>query len=211
MSKRSNEQWLAELQSLGPQRETALADLRAVLVRALSFALREYLSPADPNFGPLVEESAQEALLKILDNLHTFRGHSRFTTWAHKIAVHVVLTELRRKRWQDSSLDDLLDGQQGEARPAIMADDAHNPELTTLQADLLRRVQRIIAEDLTDKQRMALVATRIQEQPVATVAAEMGMKENALYKLLHDARLRLKKQLAAEGLASEDILAAFEQ
>ena len=61
----------------------------------------------------------------------------------------------------------------------------------------------------TDKQRQALVA-KIQGMPLEEVARRMGSNRNALYKLIHDARQRLKERLLAEGLAAEEILAAFE-
>ena len=209
MSQRTNEEWLADLREDSPGRDKALIDLRARLVQGLTYALRDYLSPASPRYRDLVEESVQEALLKVLDNLETFRGNSRFTTWAHKITIHVALTELRRKRWQDTSLEALLETDDGVMTPRFMADSASGPERTAVQADLIRRVQRIIAEELTEKQKTAIVATRIQGMPMSQVAEKMGVKQNALYKLLHDARLRLKKQLAAEGLSVEEVLAAF--
>ncbi|NOH03849.1 MAG: hypothetical protein HND47_18735 [Chloroflexi bacterium] len=35
--------------------------------------------------------------------MDTFEGRSLFTTWVHKIAIRIALTELRRKRWRDAS------------------------------------------------------------------------------------------------------------
>lgn len=209
-TRRTNEQWLAELQVGHSRREIALADLRQRLIKGLGYALRDYLSPADPNYDALVEESVQEAMIKILDSLDTFQGRSRFTTWAQKIGVHTALTELRRKRWKDTSLDTLVQDEEGAPASHLMADPADNPEQTALQADLLRRVQKVIAEDLTDRQRIAMVGTRIRNLPFEQVAQEMDIRPNALYKLLHDARLRLKKHLEAEGLTPEEILAAFD-
>jgi RNA polymerase sigma-70 factor (ECF subfamily) len=75
---------------------------------------------------------------------------------------------------------------------------------------MLNAVRRLIAEELTDKQRTALVATRVHGMPIAEVARRMGSNRNALYKLLHDARQRLKKRMEAEGLSPQDVLAAFE-
>jgi RNA polymerase sigma-70 factor (ECF subfamily) len=46
--------------------------------------------------------------------------------------------------------------------------------------------------------------------PLEEVARRMGTNRNALYKLLHDARQRLKRKMEAEGLSSEEILSAFE-
>jgi hypothetical protein len=37
----------------------------------------------------------------------------------------------------------------------------------------------------------------------------MGMNRNALYKLIHDARLRLKRRLEADGLTIQQLLATF--
>jgi RNA polymerase sigma-70 factor (ECF subfamily) len=46
--------------------------------------------------------------------------------------------------------------------------------------------------------------------PIEEVAHRMEMNRNALYKLMHDARLRLKRRLIAEGLSPEDVLVSFE-
>ena len=83
----------------GDVQAAALEDLRATLMAGLPYALSGWLSPDRPGFQALAEEVTQEALLKILDNLHTFEGRSQFTTWAHKIAVNIALSKLRRRRW----------------------------------------------------------------------------------------------------------------
>ena len=48
-----------------------------------------------------------------------------------------------------------------------------------------------------------------EAMPLEEVANRMGTNRNALYKLLHDARQRLKKKLEEEGLSPQDVLAAF--
>jgi RNA polymerase sigma-70 factor (ECF subfamily) len=207
---RSNEQWLEALRADGPEQEQALADLRAILRTGLRYSLDRWLQPDDPQFEAFAEEVVQETLMRILDRLDTFAGRSRFTTWAHKIAVRVALTDLRRKRWQDVSLESLLDSEAGPVTPAFMADPAAGPEVTAEQRDMLQLLQRLIQEELTEKQRRALVATQVHGMPMEEVARRMGMNRNALYKLLHDARLRLKRALAAQGLDPEDVLASFE-
>ena len=95
MAKRSNQKWLEMLR--GPQREQALADLRALLMRGLRAALAGHRKITEGDLDDFV----QDALVRILDALDSFRGESRFTTWAHKIAIRVALTELRRRRWRD--------------------------------------------------------------------------------------------------------------
>ncbi|MEM7115692.1 MAG: sigma-70 family RNA polymerase sigma factor [Chloroflexota bacterium] len=209
MAKRTNDQWLDELRSDGHMKDSALADLRQILISGLRRGLLSQVNTSAPEFETQAEDFVQEALLKILDNLDSFAGRSRFTTWAHKIAVSVALTELRRKRWQDSSLDGILETESGDYTPSFVADPAPRPEGATVQADMLRRVNNIITNELTEKQRTALTASIIQELPTAQVAKMMNMKPNAVYKLLHDARVRLKKQLQKEGLSVAEVISAF--
>ncbi len=203
MRERTNEEWLAALR--GPEQEEALADLRAFLVRGLGYALANR-SDVD---GQILEDFGQEALLKIRENLDSFRGESRFTTWAQKIAVNVAFTELRRRRWQDTSLDEMIAGQSLDFVPDLLVDRSAGPDEQAVQRMFMETLQRLIATELTEKQRQALIATQIHGMPLAEVARRMGSNRNALYKLLHDARQRLKRRMEAEGLSPQDVLAAF--
>ena len=211
MTTRTNEAWLADLRTDGDVRESALADLREVVQHGLPYALSRWLSPDDPLFTPLVEEVTQETLLRVLDQLKTFEGRSMFTTWVHKIAVRIALTELRRKRWQDSSLDELVDNEESPAPPRLMADHTPGPEASAERDDMMAHVRRILEQELTPKQREALTLLGIQDVPLEEAARRMKTNRNALYKLLHDARLRLKRRLVAEGLTPQEVLAAFEK
>ena len=208
---RSNESWLSDLRSDGAAREAALADLGKVVQHGLPYALSRWLSPGDPLFMPLVEEVTQETLLRVLDQLDSFEGRSMFTTWVHKIAIRIALTELRRKRWQDSSLDELMDNEESPAPSNLVADHHPTPEAVSERTDMLERVRRILEEELTPKQREALTLLGIQDVPLEEAAKRMKTNRNALYKLLHDARLRLKRRLALEGLTPQEVLSAFEQ
>jgi RNA polymerase sigma-70 factor (ECF subfamily) len=202
MKERTNQEWLADLQ--GPERDEALTDLRSFLVRGLGYALASRSDVDDT----IIEDFAQDALLKILSALEGFRGESRFTTWAQKIAVHVAYTELRRRRWQDVSLDSLVQSQGLDFVPDALIDPSAEPQQLAAQDIYLQTLRRVIATELTDRQRQALIATRIQGMPLEEVARRMGTNRNALYKLLHDARQTLKRKLEAEGLSAEDLLAA---
>jgi RNA polymerase sigma-70 factor (ECF subfamily) len=203
MTERTNEEWLAALR--GPERDEALADLRGSLVRGMRYALagRSGVDEA------ALEDFVQDALLRILKGLDSFRGESRFTTWAQKIAVNVAFTELRRRHWQDVSLDDLGVREDTDFIPETLADPSAGPEQQALQRAMLSTLHRLIDTELTDKQRQALVAARVHGMPLEEVARRMGTNRNALYKLLHDARQRLKKRMLAEGLSPQDVLAAF--
>jgi RNA polymerase sigma-70 factor (ECF subfamily) len=211
MTRRTNEAWLSDLRAAGAQRETALADLRAEILYGLPFALQNWLAPDDPHFSALTEEVAQETLLRVLTHLDSFEGRSQFTTWAHKIAVRVALTELRRRKWREVSLESLLEGETDNTAPHRRASASSGPERVVEKSEALKHVRRIIDEELTDRQRRAMTAVALKGMPLEEVARRMGMERNALYKLLHDARVRLKRRLARDGLVAGDLLAVFEQ
>lgn len=210
MSTRTNESWLADLRSSGAAHEEALHDLREVIQRGLPYALTRWLPSDSPLFEPLVEEVTQDTLLRVLDQLDTFEGRSMFTTWVHKIAIRLALTELRRKRWRDSSLDELTENEDTPPPPGLLADSQASPESSAERADMFARVRRILEDELTPKQREALVLLSLQDMPMEEAAKRMKTNRNALYKLLHDARLRLKKRLALDDLTPQDLLMAFE-
>lgn len=208
---RTNEQWITDLRSSGSAQDAALEDLRGKIRKGLPYSLSRWLTPSDPNFDSLADEVVQETLLRVLDHLESFEGRSKFTTWAHKIAIRIALTELRRKRWEDVSLDEMVEGDDGSSGLDRFAAMTTNPDLSAEQADIMARIQQVIKDDLSGKQRTALLAIGVQGMPIEEVARRMNMKRNALYKLLHDARLKLKKSMVTEGFSNEEVLAAFEQ
>ena len=211
MTTRTNEAWLSELTSSGQTREDAIEDLRSVIQKGLPYALARWLSPDQPQFNSLVEEVTQETLLRVLDQLGTFEGRSQFTTWVHKIAVRIALTELRRKRWRDASLDELTENEELPPPPGLLADPQAGPETSAERADMMVRVRRIIDEELTERQRQALILLGVQDMPMEDAARKLKTNRNALYKLLHDARLRLKNRLSIEDINAHEVLALFEQ
>ena len=211
MSDRTNDEWLDQLKKTGQQQEAALADLRIVVIKGLPYGLSKWLSSSDPQFDALIQEVAQETLLRVMDRLDTFEGRSKFTTWVHTIAVRIALTELRRQRWKDVSLDGLVENEDRPAPVEFIADPGPSPEDMVESSDLMSRVNQVIMEELTEKQRQAMVAIAIHGMPMEEVARRMGTNRNALYKLMHDSRLRIKNRLDREGLTPADILAVFER
>jgi len=203
---RSNDGWLQDLQSIGLSREAALKDLRIILLAGLRRALAGWVKTHGREFDALAEDFAQEALLLILKNLHSFRGQSRFTTWSHKVSVRVALTELRRRRWKDVSLENLLES--GEARMLMDSPAQGSPDRAERPA-LLEWVRKLMAEELTEKQRRAILAVALGGMPLEEAARRMDTNRNALYKLLHDARLRLKRRIARDGVTLEEMMESF--
>jgi RNA polymerase sigma-70 factor (ECF subfamily) len=206
LKQRSNQEWLQDLQE--PASEEALTDLRSILLRGLRASLSQRVNT---DLDALTEDFVQEALMKILHNLDSFRGESRFTTWAQKIAIHVAFTELRRRRWKDISLQDIVETAEGqEFTPAILTDPSAAPERETMQNNMMQVVKELIETELTDRQRDAIIAILQGGMPLDEVARKMNTNRNALYKLIHDARRRLQQRIEEKaGMTAQDIMALF--
>ncbi|GAB4467382.1 MAG: sigma-70 family RNA polymerase sigma factor [Anaerolineales bacterium] len=209
MQKRSNEEWLADLRAGGERQAQALEDLRAIILRGLPYAIAGRLNPNSPESEALTEEIAQETLMRVLEYLDTFEGRSQFTTWAHKIAVRAALTELRRARWREVPLPEMEMDEEDDTSYRELPDRKASPEEQVSQAEMMKRVNRIITEELTEKQRQALMAI-MEGFPLEEAARRLGTNRNALYKMMHDARVRLKKRLEKEGLTPQEVLSVFE-
>ncbi len=198
---RTNEAWSADLRAEGhPAQAQALADLRAQLLRGVGAGLRSY-PQVDAAF---LEDVVQDALVKILDRLEQFEGRSRFLTWATAIAIRMGLTELRRRRWKDVSLDAFLEDSGGGG----VAAEPSTADGQTARRALVAKLQELMANALTEKQRRVMVA-ELHGLPQQEIARELGSNRNAVYKLTHDARKRLKRGLEEAGYGADDIHAAF--
>ncbi len=211
MDKRTNDEWIADLRAGGDRQAEALQDLRAIILRGLPYAISGRLDPNSPESEALTEEVVQETLMRVLEYLDTFEGRSQFTTWAHKIAVRAALTELRRVRWREVPLPEMNMDDDVDVSYREVPDEGATPEELVDRNEMMKKVNRIIMEELTEKQRSALMAVAMQGFPLEEAARRMGTNRNALYKMLHDARLRLKKRLEKEGLMPQEVLSVFEQ
>ncbi|RMG88347.1 MAG: RNA polymerase sigma factor [Chloroflexi bacterium] len=218
MTDRTNEQWLQALRGSPEEQAAALNDLRKHLKRSIYYYLSQERSDlrgyAEQDLVSLAEDLAQDATLRVMANLDSFRGESRFTTWANKIAVRLAISDLRRARYKDYSLDELT--VDGELMPvlsssSINSDAPANPETYTERNDVMQKVDRALDEALTERQRQALVAVALHGVPIDVLAERMNTNRNALYKLLHDARRKLRAHLEAQGLSMDYVMKLFER
>jgi len=199
---RENAIWMRDLRACGLVQTEAITDLRGLLLRGLakSFQARGDIDQA------FLEDVVQQALVHILDHLDQFQGRSRFTTWAMAITVRLAMSALRRKRWQDVSLESMTEPI--ERALALDRDDTTSPAQHAEQHAIVETLRRLIEEALTDTQWMAMTA-ELSGMPLEEIAQRMGSNVNAVYKLLHDARKRLKHGLETAGYTAEDVRSAF--
>jgi RNA polymerase sigma-70 factor (ECF subfamily) len=217
MTDRTNEQWLADLAGSADVQADAIEDLRQRLQRGIFYYLSRERSDlshlSNQEITQMAEDLAQDATLRVMENLNSFRGDSRFTTWATKIAVRVAISDLRRARYKDFSLEDLT--ADGELLPASAANvnssPTPTPEDATERADVALKIRKALEEVLTERQYQALSAVALQGVPLEVVAERMGTNRNALYKLLHDARRKLRTYLESQGLSTDYMLNLFQE
>ncbi|MBC8100001.1 MAG: sigma-70 family RNA polymerase sigma factor [Armatimonadetes bacterium] len=212
---RTNEQWLAQLRADGAPQAAALDDLRVRLQRSILYYLTQERSDlrdlATHELEQMAQDFAQDALLRIIANLDSFRGESQFTTWANRIAVRLAISDLRRARYKDFSLDNLTaDGELLPTTASLTSVPPPGPEASTERNDVLELINRAFDEALTERQFRAIEAVALKGIPMDVVAQQMGTNRNALYKLLHDARRKLRSYLEAEGLPMDYIMTLFQ-
>jgi len=218
MVERNNDDWLRDLRDPTPSiREQAISDLRSRLQRGIYY----YLSRERSDLGDLAaeeltqmsEDFAQEATLRVLNNLESFRGDSQFTTWATKVAVRIAISEMRRARYKDFSLESLMgDGELHQNASALVTSDPPDrPEQATEKQDVRERINLAFESVLTPRQRLALEAVVLDQVPLEIVAEQLGTNRNALYKLIFDARRKLRTYLTEQGLSPDYILNLFER
>ncbi|MDA7978042.1 MAG: sigma-70 family RNA polymerase sigma factor [Pirellulales bacterium] len=194
---RDNESWVADLRA---ERESALSDLRDALLRNLRKALATW-PHADES---LLEDAVQDSLMRVLERIEQFEGRSRFLTWATSIAIHTAMAELRRRRWKDVSLEKVVSD--GDFAPVQLTTSGQTMDGKLVQQALVATMQRLIEQDLTEKQRTALKA-ELKGMPQDEIARHLGSNRNAVYKLTHDARKKLKAGLEAAGFTAGDVTA----
>lgn len=205
--------WLRQLQSEGEQQAEAIGNLRQLLLRAALYTFARNLSDLEhrtrEEVFALAEDCAQEALIAVLQKLDTFRGESRFTTWVYKFAVNKALETARRERWKDRAIDPNLEETATDEWAKDVPSQADNPGDAAIQSEIWQIIQRVICEDLTDRQRQVVKLMFFDEIPMDVVTERLHTNRNAVYKMLHDARKRIRDRLQERGFSTEEILTLF--
>jgi RNA polymerase sigma-70 factor (ECF subfamily) len=190
--------WLVALHGAPAVREEAAARLHGLLVRGARFEVarrRDALTHvAHGELDDLATQAADDALIAIMTKLDTFRGQSRFTTWAYKFVLLEAGVKLRRRAWQDREV--ALDDQ---AWPELRDRAASSQEVVE-SAELIAAVRTAIGRSLTPHQSEVFRALALNDVPIDVLADRLGTTRGALYKTLHDARRKLRADLAADGL-----------
>jgi RNA polymerase sigma-70 factor, ECF subfamily len=191
--------WVERLQANGAERDAALVDLHALLLRAARFEVnRRRASSAHlrgSDYDDLAQQSADDALVAILRKLGDFRGDSRFTTWAYKFALYEAAANVRKRAWQGREIP-----LKPETWPLIVDDHQHSAQQSVETSDVLGVLGEAIEGELSQHQREVLVAITLNVVQIDVLAERLNTTRGALYKTLHDARQKLRAALCARGM-----------
>lgn len=212
---RTNQEWLHDLNASEAAQEAAIADLRDLLLRAalyfFSRNLGDFRGLDRDEITQRAEDCAQDALIAVMGHLSDFRGDSKFTTWAYKFAINMAMMSARRERWKGVSLDELAASAESHFFDRVIEDksDGVAPEQSAMQAELQQSIREVIEYDLTENQRRVLFMMVFNEVPMDEVVRHFDTNRNAVYKMLHDARRKLKSGLQARGFEVGETLDLF--
>ena len=185
------------LESLRANDEEAIQRLHALLLRAARFevARRKPLLPhvRGGDLDDLATQAADDALVSVLRRLEDFRGASRFTTWAYKFALYEAAVKLRKRAWQGREVPLEPEGW------SVLSGAGLAPDAAAEQSELMTALQSTVEDVLTPHQRRVLVALAVNGVPIDVLAERLGTNRGALYKTLHDARRKLRRELTAQG------------
>ena len=189
--------WLTALGDAGTNRDAALARLHEMLLKVATHEAHRR-GPAvrigGPELDDLAHQAAADAMISLLAKLDTFRGESRFTTWAYRFVVLEVSSKLGRHFWRRPSVS--LDAEDWERLPARFAAD---PLAQTQQRELITAVRRAVDETLTDHQRHFFVAIVVNGVPLDAMVSQSGSNRGAIYKTVFDARRKIRAYLTTNG------------
>ncbi|MDT0263967.1 RNA polymerase sigma factor [Jatrophihabitans lederbergiae] len=194
-------EWVRALSGTGLVHDQAVARLHAMLVRACHRELhrrRGQLDISGPELEDLAYQAAADATMAVTAKISTFRGESRFTTWAYKFAIFEVSTKVGRHFWQKRTTP--LDAEDWDRLPDRLGID---PAGQVQHQELLAAVRAAVETELSPRQRTVFVALVIEGVPLDALVERTGSNRNALYKSMFDARGKIRKSLVTNGYIND--------
>jgi RNA polymerase sigma-70 factor (ECF subfamily) len=189
--------WLALLRSEGEPYQRAVGRLHGILLRAARFEVsrRQARTPhlRGDEAGDIALQAADDALIAVLRRLDSYRGDSRFTTWAYKFALLEAAVAVRRRAWQGRELP------VADERWSSFGAPGPSAQQRAESNELLAAIHEAI-DVLSDRQREVFTALALNEVPIDVLAERLATTRGALYTSLHDARRKIREELGRRGL-----------
>src|SRR4051794_28930984 len=180
--------WVDRLSAQGRDREFAVRDLHALLLRAARREVRRKgagTAVSGRELDDLATQAADDATCAVLAKVDQFRGESRFTTWAYRFVVLEVSHKVGRHFWRQPRAE--LGGEGWDQLPDVLGSP---PDHVVEVRDLAHAVRRAV-DDLTEHQRRIFEEVVLQGVPLEALALRHDTSRNALYKTVFDARRKI--------------------
>lgn len=147
-----------------------------------------------PELDDIAHQAADDAMVALLEKLPTFRGESRFTTWAYRFVVLEIASKFGRHFWRRPTVP--MEAEDWDRLPERYG--AADPLDHAQHRDLIEAIQRAV-DTLTDHQRRLFVAVVVNEISIDVMSARSGSTPGAIYKTIFDARRKVRAYLTAHG------------
>ena len=138
----------------------------------------------------------QECFVQAFRALPRFEGHSKLSTWLHRIVVNAALMKLRSRRARpEEPIEPLLPSFQEDGHSTVTYRDWSPSAEELLERAEVRDLVRAAIDRLPDSYRTVLVRRDLEELDTAEVAELLGVTANAVKIRLHRARQALRQLL----------------
>jgi RNA polymerase sigma-70 factor, ECF subfamily len=147
------------------------------------------------------EDVMQDAYVRAYQNLSSFEGRAKFSTWLTRIAVHEALSR-SRKRSRFQSLDSSEDPN-GDIMIAPTSTD-RSPEQQTYDRELASVLEKAVL-GLSEEHRLVFVLRDVEGMNTEETATCLNLTQENVKVRLHRAHAALRKRLyaAVGGTASQ--------
>ncbi|MFA8433017.1 MAG: RNA polymerase sigma factor [Marinifilaceae bacterium] len=133
------------------------------------------------------EEVAQDAFLKAYQNLNSFKGEAKFSTWIYRIIYNSAISRLRKKKIPVSSIDE-------EGGRVVNIKDT-KLELQELKQEEQKQFLQQALENMEREDKLLLTLFYLDENSVDEVAKIMGLTPSNVKVKLYRARKKLYQKL----------------
>jgi RNA polymerase sigma-70 factor, ECF subfamily len=139
------------------------------------------------------EDAMQDAFLKAYAHLQEFRGDCRFYTWLVRIAANEALMRLRKRRPNQFSLDEPIEGDT-DLFPRELEDWGPTPEQRYAQTEMQNIVGQVV-DRLEPEYRVVFLLRDCEELSTQETAEALGISVSGVKSRLLRARLKLREKL----------------
>lgn len=189
--------WVDDLTGTGPAWEDAVSALHQLMLRfarAEANRRRGVHGIQGQELEDLAEQAADDAVVAILRKIGSFRGDSRFTTWACAFVIHEISDKFGRHAWRRDGVQ--LDEAAWERLPDTFGG---GTEAIAESRAMLTTLREAVEHELSDHQRYVFMAIVVNGIPLDVLASELNSNRNAIYKTMFDARRKLRTHLVTRG------------